>query len=131
MIVKGERIANLYKLTGSIIIGDASIATDKEDTTRLWHMRLGHTSERDLEALPKKCALLGIKYCKLDLCKFCIMGRQRRLAFSTSQHKTKSLLDLMHRDVRGPSPVASIGGVRYYVTFIDDFSRKVCVYFLK
>ena len=31
----------------------------------------------------------------------------------------------------GPSPVASIEGVRYYVTFIDDFSRKVWVYFLK
>jgi len=31
----------------------------------------------------------------------------------------------------GPSPVASIGGARYYVTFIDDFSRKIWVYFLK
>jgi len=57
------------------------------------------------------------------------MGRQRRVAFSTSQHKTKDLLDLIHTDVWGPSPVASIGGVRYYVTFIDDFSRRVSVYF--
>jgi len=31
----------------------------------------------------------------------------------------------------GPSPVASIGGARYYVTFIDDLSGKVWVYFLK
>ena len=54
------------------------------------------------------------------------MGRQRRVAFFTSQYKIKSLLDLMHMDVWGPSPVASIGGARYYVTFIDDFSRKVC-----
>jgi len=59
------------------------------------------------------------------------MGRQRRIAFSTSQHKTKGLLDLIHMDVWGPSPVASIGGARYYVIFIDDFSRKVWVYFLK
>jgi len=40
MILKGERIANLYKLTGSIIIGDASAATEKEDTTRRWHICL-------------------------------------------------------------------------------------------
>ena len=35
MILKGERTANLYKLTGSIFIGDALAATEKEDTTRL------------------------------------------------------------------------------------------------
>ena len=59
------------------------------------------------------------------------MGRQRKVTFSTSQHKTKSLLDLIHTDVWEPSPVVLIRGARYYVTFIDDFSRKVWVYFLK
>ena len=50
------------------------------------------------------------------------MGKQHIVAFSTSQCKTKGLLDLIHTDVWGPSPVASIRGARYYVTFIDDFS---------
>jgi len=31
-----------------IIIGVVSAATEKKDTTRLWHMRLGHMSGRDL-----------------------------------------------------------------------------------
>jgi len=35
MILKGERTANLYKLTGSIIIGDVSAAVEKRDATRL------------------------------------------------------------------------------------------------
>jgi len=34
-ILKGEQTTNLYKLIGSIIVGDASAATKKEDTTRL------------------------------------------------------------------------------------------------
>jgi len=131
MILKGEQTVNLYNLIGSIIVGDASVATEKEETTRNWHMRLGHMSERGLQALYKRSALSGIKYCKLDLCKFCIMDRRCKVAFSTSQHKTKSLLDLIHMGVWGSSPVTSIGGARYYVTFIDDFSRKVWVYFLK
>jgi len=88
-------------------------------------MRLRHMSEQGFQSLHKKSALPGIKYCKFDLCKFYIMGRQCRVTFSTSQHKTKGLLDLIHTNVWGPSPVASIGGARYYVTFIDDFSRKV------
>ena len=125
MILKREQIVNLYKMKRSIIVGDASSATTKEDTIRLWHTRLGHISKRGLQVLHNKSALLGIKYCKLDLCKFCIMGRQHGVAFSTLQHKTKGLLDLIHTDVWELSPVASIEGARYYVTFIYDFSTRV------
>ena len=88
-------------------------------------MRFGHMSERGLQALHTKGALPGIEYFKLDLCKFCIMGRQHKVSLSTSQHKIKGLLDLIHTDVWGSSLVASIGGARYYVTFIDEFFRRV------
>jgi len=60
MILKGERIANLYKLTESIIISDALAAKEKEDTTRLWHMRLRHMSERGFQVLYRRSALPGI-----------------------------------------------------------------------
>jgi len=71
MILKGERMVNLYKMIRSVIIGNASVTTEK-DTTRLWHMRLGYMSERDIQALHNKGALPYIKYCELSLCKFCI-----------------------------------------------------------
>ena len=48
MILKRERTTNLYKLTGRIIVGVASAATEKEDSIRRWHMRLAHMSERGL-----------------------------------------------------------------------------------
>ena len=34
-ILKRERTTNLYKLIGSIIVSDASAATEKENTTKL------------------------------------------------------------------------------------------------
>ena len=37
----------------------------------------------------------------------------------------------MHIDVWGPAQVSSLGGSHYYVTFIDDATRKVWVYFLR
>jgi transposase InsO family protein len=38
---------------------------------------------------------------------------------------------LIHSDIWGPSPVSSINGFRYFVLFIDDFSRFTWIYFLK
>ena len=40
-------------------------------------------------------------------------------------------MELIHSDVFGPVKQISIGGMRYMVTFIDDFSRYVWVYFMK
>ena len=33
--------------------------------------------------------------------------------------------ELVHTNLWGPFPVSSLGGTRYYITFIDDLSRKV------
>ena len=54
-VLKGERVRNLYSLIGSVIVGEVSSASaEKEDTTRLWHMRLGHMSEKGLQVLHGK-----------------------------------------------------------------------------
>ena len=61
----------------------------------------------------------------------CLAGKQHRVAFkSQPPHKKPEVLDLVHSDVCKMS-VRSMGGAKYFVTFIDDFSRKVWVYVLK
>ena len=41
------------------------------------------------------------------------------------------MLDIVHSNVWGPTKTMSMGGYRYYVTFIDDHTRKVWEYFMK
>ena len=65
-------------------------------------------------------------------CESCILGKQKRVSFTNASRELKAeKLELIHTDVWGPAPVPSLGGSRYYVTFIDDSTRKVWVYFLK
>uniref|UniRef100_A0A2N9EML6 CCHC-type domain-containing protein n=1 Tax=Fagus sylvatica TaxID=28930 RepID=A0A2N9EML6_FAGSY len=111
--------------------GVAAVAESKDDDTLLWHMRLGHMSERGMRELHKRNLLTGIKSCKLDFCKYCIMGKQCRVRFKTATHKTKGILDYVHSDIWGPVRTPSKGGAQYFMSFIDDYSRKAWVYFLK
>jgi hypothetical protein len=45
--------------------------------------------------------------------------------------RVERILQLVHSDVFGPVLVPSLGKSMYYVSFIDDFSRKTWIYFLK
>ncbi|KAH9670687.1 retrovirus-related pol polyprotein from transposon TNT 1-94-like protein [Citrus sinensis] len=124
VILQEVRSHNLYYLKGG--------TTDKEnvveahnDTTKLWHVRLGHAGEKSLQILMRHGLLKGTKTCKLNFCEHCVVGKKTRVKFGTTNHDTRKILEY---DVWGPIKTASIGGSHYFVTFVDDFSRRVWVY---
>lgn len=133
VIMKGTKIGgNIYRLVGNTVVGGAAATTVEDaDDTLLWHMRLGHMGERGMLELHKRKLLKGVKSCKLDFCKFCVLGKQCKVQFRPAVNKTKGILDYVHSDVWGPVRVASKAGSLYFVTFIDDYSRKVWVYFMR
>jgi transposase InsO family protein len=51
--------------------------------------------------------------------------------FPSSDSKAKGALDIIHSNVCGPMSATSLSKYVYYVSFIDDFSRKTWIYFLK
>ena len=52
--------------------------------------------------------------------------KQKRVSFvKTGKEKKKEKLELVHTDVWGLAQVSSLGGSHYYVTFINDATRKV------
>jgi hypothetical protein len=77
------------------------------DCTVLWHMQLGHMSERGMLELHKINLLKGVKTCKLDFYKLCVLGKQNRVQFKTATHKTEGILDYVNFDVWGPVKTAS------------------------
>ena len=129
MIARGKKRRTLYMTTES---GDVAAVAAGNDDASLWHNRLGHMSQKGMKELLSKGKLPELKNVHFDICESCIMGKQKKLSFLIGGKKLRATkLDLVHTDLWGPFPMASLGGSRYYITFIDDCSRKVWVYFLK
>ena len=63
------------------------------------------------------------------VCKGCAKGKNTKKTFPSSKSKAKGILEIIHSDVYGP--INSLSGYAYYVSFIDDFSRKTWIYFMK
>jgi len=51
--------------------------------------------------------------------------------FDTAIHRTQRILDYVYTDVWGPTNTISLGGMHYFVSFTDDFSRHCWVYTMK
>lgn len=62
-------------------------------------MQFGHAGEKTLRFSVKQDILKGAKSENLDFCEHCMLGRQKRVSFGTTIHKTKCILDYVHNDI--------------------------------
>ena len=97
----------------------------------VWHRRLGHPSLRTLSKILQTCNQNSLINEKKLFCDACQYGKSHLLPFSISDSHAEKPLDLIHSDIWGPSPIASSSGFRYYIHFVDDYSRYTWLYPLK
>ena len=93
---------------------------------------MGHLHHGVLEIL--KEIVTGLPRCNTnqhDMCKGYTLGEYAKTSFPSGDNQVKGILDLVHLDVCGPFSSPSLMGYKYYVTFIDDHSRKMWIFFMK
>lgn len=107
----------------------------QNDKTILWHNRLGHMSNKGLEILKKDGVFGNDSIFNVPFCDACVLGKQHKVQFPVSSYpnmsKCADILEYLHADVWGPSGEPTQGGNRYFLSIIDDFSRKVWVFLMK
>ena len=138
LVGKGRLVDKMYQLDCCIIPSKperASVAQNQTSKADLWHQRLGHVHGNQLKQMAKKKLVNGMDYpldAELSFCEGCIEGKMHRKSHKpVGEIRSTEVLQLVHTDVCGPMQTESIGGNRYFVTFIDDFSRYTAVYFMK
>ena len=107
----------------------------KVDVGWLWHHRLAHTNRRTLSELQSGGHVLGLtntKFAKDRVCRSCILGKQHgNPHLAKTIITTKKILELIHLDIFGPLSYDSLGGKKYCLVIVDDYSRYSWVYFFK
>ena len=103
----------------------------KDSDIETWHKRLDHIGEKGLETLAKKWFLSSFAGTSLKTCVYCLAGKTHKVTFKSFSPSRKSqILDLIHIDICMMQN-RSIGGALYFMTFINDCSRKVWTFALK
>jgi hypothetical protein len=130
-----DDITKLYKFEnfGSSSFSSVFVA-HSDELRKLWHERFGHINYRSLQQLCNKHMVVSLPpvSCRYGVCAGCVLDKHHRESFDkhASWHASGPL-QLVQSDLCGPLSSPSFFGCKYLLTFIDDFSRRTWIYFLK
>ena len=115
----------LYLLKLSIV-DQCLIASEATTEDWLWHSRFGHLSFHTLKEMSRKRLVEGLPAINIPskLYRSCIFGKHYRTSFlKVSTFQASEPLELIHADICGPITPPTLGGSRYFLLIIDDYSR--------
>ena len=120
VVAIGKRDGGLYVLERS---NPAFISVLRNKSLRasydLWHARLGHVNHYVISFLNRKGHFsLTSLLPSPSLCNTCQLAKSHRFPYSRNERRSSHVLDLIHCDLWGSSPVKSNSGFLYYVIFI-------------
>ncbi|GJU28472.1 retrovirus-related pol polyprotein from transposon TNT 1-94 [Tanacetum coccineum] len=76
-------------------------------------VKIGHMSEQGMKILVERKLIPGLTKVSLPFCEYCVISKQHRLKFKTSNSRSVYVLELVHSDV-WQAPVQSLGGSEYF-----------------
>ena len=134
MIIKAPMSSNkTFKIEIQIQQDQECLSVTEDTKSWLWHKRYGHLNFKRLRMMSNNKIVTGITNVQQPskVCDSCCESKQSRKSYNT-EITTRSLavLNLVHTNVCGPFERVSLGGSSYFVSFIDDYSRKVWIYLL-
>ncbi|CAH9139832.1 unnamed protein product [Cuscuta epithymum] len=101
------------------------------ESVNVWHGRLGHVNFGSLKKLRNMHLINVNDTTEHSKCQICVEAKHARKPFKEITTRQTELLELIHSDLADFKNTESRGGKRYYMTFIDDFSRYAKVYLLR
>ena len=89
------------------------IKPNNDNTTCLWHCRLGHIGVKRMKKFHSDGLLESLDFESFDTCEPCLMGKMARTLFNGFVERASELLGVIHTDVCGPMSVSTRNGYGY------------------
>jgi transposase InsO family protein len=131
-LLEGKSEGGLYPInTSKVVLPKTRLLSallGVKTSVSVWHSRFGHPFSPIVHAILKKHHLpFTGSFSNKEVCESCQLAKSKQLPFPSSPRVSTAPLQLIHTDV-WCSPVVSLSGFRYYVIFIDDYSRYSWLY---
>jgi hypothetical protein len=90
---------------------------------------LGHISIEIIKRLVNDGVLKTLNFTDFGTCVDCIKGKQTNKTTKGAK-RSSEILEIIHTDICGLFPTPYLNGQRYFISFIDDHTRYMYLYFL-
>ena len=101
------------------------------ESVDLWHGRLGHVNFASLKRLRNMSLIPNVNTENCSKCPVCVEEKFAKKPFKNVTTRKIELLELVHSDLTDFKNTMSKGGKKWYITFVDDYSRYTKIYLLK
>src|SRR5436853_5256762 len=92
--------------------------------SRLWHRRLAHLHPAAMRSL-----IDGLIH-EDTQCDVCVQAKHKQKSIRTMVKRTTTPYEFVHSDVCGPFATPTHKGYKYFILYIDDYSRYSDIYLL-
>ena len=124
----GESKGGVYEWPEFIPLSPSPTAFSISKTAPInWHFRLGHPSLPILNVILSKNNLQASSMTKQISCNTCQCNKSHKLLFSASTLESHAPLKIIFSNV-WTAPIHSIDGFKYYIIFVDHFTRYTWFY---
>lgn len=119
VVVEGRKTSS-----GLYVVNLKQSETENAMIVSEWHKRLGHLGVQNMKKLEKMSEGMKLSNCDDNIkCEICVKAKHARAPFDGHLPKAKRVNEIVHSDVCGPFE-NSYNNMRYYVSFLDDFSHR-------
>jgi len=125
----------LYKIRSYIVNKESNVTINQRLSEKeKFHRILGHVNFKYLDTMCKDKLVEGLpsklesEFLKRGTC---IQNKMHNLKFENQRERANDLLHIIHTDSNGPQNTTGNNGEKYFLTFIDDYSKAARIYTIK